>query len=426
MFRTSTMGLSETWISLRRVSRILWVRVALISVLSLTASLFAPLAETFVWESWKQRFSEETTLPILNVLASSLLAVATFSLGIMVSSHRALAEQTTPRVHQILMEDTRTQTVIATFIGGFVYALSSIILFRAQIYGDDAAVIVFTISAVVVLVIVLSLIRWIEHLSRIGNLTYALDQAEVSAQRILSELRDAPRYGGAAHGFENDAISKARVIRAPHSGFVLRLQMAEMQKQAEKNDCHVIIDVLPGDHVLEGRAIARLAGHEDPDSYTKHIIIGNNRSHDQDPRYALQALRESASKALSPGINDTAIEVIARLERLLWASFAALNKKPEVMFDRIHVLDVDRGALISTSFRQIARDGMCLVDVISDTRRAIIRLSERVDNKKSIAELLEDVDAYADDGLVIEGERRQFNELRNLTATKHLSEFDRY
>lgn len=420
MFRTSTLGLSEIWQSLCRASRILWVRVALISVLSLTASLFAPLAETFVWESWKQRFSEETTLPILNVLASSLLAVATFSLGIMVSSHRALAEQTTPRVHQILMEDTRTQTVIATFIGGFVYALSSIILFRAQIYGDEAAVIVFTISAAVVLVIVLSLIRWIEHLSRIGNLTYALDQAEASAQRILGELRDTPRYGGAPHSFEKDEIGKATVIRAAHSGFVLRLQMAELQKQAEKDDCHIIVDVLPGDHVLEGRAIARFAGGGDPDSFIKHIIIGNNRSHDQDPRYALQALRESACKALSPGINDpgTAIEVIARLERLLWASFASLNEKPEVIFDRIHVRDVDRGALISTSFRQIARDGKFLVDVISGTRRAIIRLSERMGKNNSITELLEDVDDYANDGLVTDRERRQYNELRHLTHTE--------
>jgi len=406
------LGVSETWQSIGRISRILWVRVALISALSLAASLSAPFVEAFVPASWKQRFSEETTLPILNVLASSLLAVATFSLGIMVSSHRALAEQTTPRVHQILMEDTRTQTVIATFIGGFVYALSSIILFRAQVYGDDAAVVVFTISTVVVLVIVLSLIRWIEHLSRIGSLTYALDQAETSAERVLAELRHRPRYGGA----NCDAVEgeNGTVIQAARSGFVLRLQMAELQSQASQDDCHVVIDVMPGDHVLEGQRVARLVGCDRPGAYPEHIVIGSKRSHDQDPSYALQALRESASKALSPGINDpgTAIEVVARLERLLWASFASVEKTPAVVFDRIHVLDVDRSALLATSFLQIARDGKHLEDVIGRTARAVTRLSERLGEDTATAALLNDIDAYANDGLTTEGERRRYDKYR--------------
>jgi len=411
---TPKNGLSETWQAIGRTSRILWVRVALISALSLAASLSAPFVEAFVPESWKQRFSEETTLPILNVLASSLLAVATFSLGIMVSSHRALAEQTTPRVHQILMEDTRTQTVIATFIGGFVYALSSIILFRAQVYGDDAAVVVFTISTIVVLVIVLSLIRWIEHLSRIGSLTYALDQAEISAERILADLRDNPRYGGAACETVDAETSSGTVIQAARSGFVLRLQMADLQNQAAQDKCHVVIDVMPGDHVLEGQPVARLIGCETPEAYPKHIIIGSKRSHNQDPSYALQALRESASKALSPGINDpgTAIEVVARLERLLWASFTSPEEKPEVVFDRIHVRDVDRGALLETSFRQIARDGKHLEEVIGRTARAVICLSEQLKENTTTTKLLADIDAYAKKGLTIDGEWRRYEALR--------------
>lgn len=331
------------------------------------------------------------------------------------SSHRALAEQTTPRVHQILMEDTRTQSVIATFIGGFVYALSSIILFRAQVYGDDAAVVVFTISTVVVLVIVLSLIRWIEHLSRIGSLTYALDQAEASAKRILEDLRNNPRYGGATCDDLDDETGKTTVIQAARSGFVLRLQMAELQNRAIEDNCHVIVDVMPGEHVLEGQQVARLLGCDTPESYPEHILIGSKRSHDQDPSYALQALRESASKALSPGINDpgTAVEVVARLERLLWASFAPMDKTPEVVFDRIHMRDVDRSALLATSFRQIARDGKKQEEVIGRTARAVIRLSDRLDDDTVTSDLLADIDAYAADGLTTDGELRRYDAFRN-------------
>lgn len=415
MFFSSKLGLSDVWQSFRRIIRILWVRVALISALSLAASLSAPLVEAFVPESWKQRFSEEATLPILNVLASSLLAVATFSLGIMVSSHRALAEQTTPRVHQILMEDTRTQTVIATFIGGFVYALSSIILFRAQVYGFDAAVVVFTTSSFVVLVIVLSLIRWIEHLSRIGSLTYALDQAEISAERVLDELRLMPRYGGASCDAAQDSGKDGAVIKAARCGYVLRFQMAGLQKQAEQDESRVIIDVMPGDHVLTGQQVARLIGGGDVARYREQIVIGGKRSHDQDPLYALQALRESGSKALSPGINDTgtATEVVTRLERLLWASFAPEEERPDVMFDRVHVREVARGAMLATSFRHIARDGKHLEEVISCVARTVMRLSDRVKDDAAVDALLRDIDAYAKDGLVTEGELRRYEGVRN-------------
>jgi uncharacterized membrane protein len=415
MFFSSKLGLSDVWQSIRRIVRILWVRVALISALSLAASLSAPLVEAFVPESWKQRFSEEATLPILNVLASSLLAVATFSLGIMVSSHRALAEQTTPRVHQILMEDTRTQTVIATFIGGFVYALSSIILFRAQVYGFDAAVVVFTTSSLVVLVIVLSLIRWIEHLSRIGSLTYALDQAEISAKRVLDELRLTPRYGGASCDAAKDKSADGEVIKAARCGYVLRFQMAGLQKQAQRDESRVIIDVMPGDHVLTGQQVARLIGGGDVARYREHIVIGGKRSHDQDPLYALQALRESGSKALSPGINDagTATEVVTRLERLLWASFAPAEETPDVLFDRVHVREVAPGAMLTTSFRHIARDGKHLEEVVSYVARTVMRLSDRVKDDAAVDALLRDIDAYAKDGLITEGELRRYEDVRN-------------
>ncbi|WP_424973908.1 DUF2254 family protein [Dinoroseobacter sp. S124A] len=43
--------------------------------------------------------------PVLTIVASSMLAVSTLSLSIMVSVHRTVAETATPRMHRILLED---------------------------------------------------------------------------------------------------------------------------------------------------------------------------------------------------------------------------------------------------------------------------------------------------------------------------------
>lgn len=410
-----SFSLSSTWHAVRRVSRILWVRVALIAALSVGAALLAPVARSFVSQDLKDRLTEEATLPILNVLATSLLAVATFSLAIMVSSHRALSAQTTPRLHQILMQDTRTQTVIATFIGGFIFALSSIIMFRAKVYGEGAAVVVFLTSVVVVLVIIVSLVRWIGHLSLIGSLSYALDEAETAAEAVMSQLRAAPRYGGARHDTA-DGDAAEGVVVAPVSGYVLFLKMDALHSSAEEKDGRVFVDVLPGEHVLKGDRLARFAGGGDAEDYAACIVIGRNRSHEQDPSYPIEALRESASKALSPGINDpgTALDIVARLERVLWAAFAPVEDDQEISFDRVHVRDVDRVGLVETAFRQIAKDGRDNVGVIGAVARAVDRLGDRLEVGAADA-LLADIDAYAEDGLTVERDRQRYADLRDGT-----------
>ncbi|NHX22318.1 DUF2254 family protein, partial [Escherichia coli] len=80
-----------------------------------------------------------------------------------------------------LLEDTTTQSVLATFVGGFVYSLSAVILFHAQVYSDDAAVVVFGFTIVVVVLIVLAILRWIDHLSHLGSMDHTLQIIEAQA-----------------------------------------------------------------------------------------------------------------------------------------------------------------------------------------------------------------------------------------------------
>lgn len=408
MLGSGRLSLSQTWQTIRRISRILWVRVALISVLSIVAAFSASFLDPLIPDGAKARFTQEATLPVLDVLASSMLAVATFSLGIMVSSHRTLAEQSTPRIHQLLMEDTSTQSVLATFIGAFVYALSAIILFRAGYYDENAAVIVFWTTSLVILAIVVSLVRWIGRLSRIGGLDYALDRAEASAREVLTTLREWPRHG-ANGGSDRPDPEGAQAVRAQASGHVVRLQLADLQELAEENGTEVVVDILPGDHVLKGQSIARLTTSCDAD-FARFFAIAPNRSHEQDPRYALQALRESAAKALSPGINDpgTAIDVVHRLERLLWLAFSSETETNGPLYDRIYLRDISREELLTVAFRDIARDGRSFADVLIALAEAVQRLGDCAQVGDGARALLDHIDAYAEAGLLTEGEKARF------------------
>ena len=412
MLQDPRAALTQWFQRLKRFSRILWVRVALIAALSVLAALSAELVEPLIPDGPKDRFTQGAILPILNILASGMLAVTTFSLGVMVSSHRTLAEQSTPRVHRLLMEDTSTQTMLATFIGAFVFSLSSIILFRSGYYSDSAAVIVFGATVLVVTAIVVSLVRWIGQLSRIGSLEYALDRAEKAAKEVLDEMRRWPLLGGSPGNGERP--ENAKPIPCDQSGYLGRIDMEHLQSCAEARSARIHIAALPGKMVLKDQPLGWIVGSADTDGLAKAFVMGASRTVEQDPRYALIVLREAASKALSPGINDqgTAIEVIARLERRLWDwSDEDKSEEPEPVFPRVFVPALEPGSLVVHAFRTIARDGAAHDDVLIAMTRSLSRLRKRMPEQahEMIDLVLGDIDAHGSAALRTQIQKERLN-----------------
>ncbi|WP_295313798.1 DUF2254 family protein, partial [Roseobacter sp.] len=143
-----------------RYYRNLGLRVSLYALLSCIAAFASPFVVRYLSATTTDVLDFSSVIPVLTILASSMLAVSTFSLNIMVTAHRAAAETTTPRMHRLLLENTTTQSVLATFIGAFVYSLASIILYQAGFYSDQAAIVVMGVTIVVVVLVVVSMLRW--------------------------------------------------------------------------------------------------------------------------------------------------------------------------------------------------------------------------------------------------------------------------
>lgn len=388
------------------------MRVALILALSIFAAIGAQWLDVLIPEELKGRFTADTTLPILNVLATSLLSVATFSLGVMVSSNSSLANQTTPRIHRLLMEDKSTQTMLASFIGTFAYSLSSIILFRAGYYSEGAAVIAFVFTVLVVVIVIVSLVRWIHQLSRIGSVDYALERAESTARATLKSIRLYPRLGASPMPDDGPPATITHAVTVPESGYLQLIDIQELDDLATGSGSEIFIDVAPGDQLLSGQPMARTRGPVDKDKVADCFSFGSNRSYEQDPRYAIAALRETASKALSPGINDpgTALEVVARLERLLWDGLQTDPASDVPSYDQVFMADLPDSVLIETAFRDISRDGAGFVDVLLNVKFALISLKEQcdADAREAIDDLLIALKQHAEAGLSTPAEHERF------------------
>lgn len=403
--------LSTTALSLLRLSRKLWLRVTLFALLAILASAAAILLEAQIPASLKTRFTPDAVMPILTILASGMLAVSTFSLNVMVTAHNSAAGQTTPRVHAILLADTTTHTVLATFIGAFVYALSAIILFQTGFYPEGASVLVLVFTVAVVVLVVVALLSWIHHLSDLGSMEATLLAIEEAARNSLIRDRSLPSLG--ARRLTEDTVLpvEARPLTAPATGYLQLIDMHAISEKLGADQTRVYLYVRPGAYLVRGQTIGYASGLSERASRAicQNLTIATTRSFEQDASYGLLVLSETASRALSPGINDpgTAIAVLCRQEKLLldWTHASESEERP--LFPRIFLPETSRAAMIDMAFAGVARDGAGQIEVALRLQQVLARLAKApdADLAQAAREMSQHACEYAEIALPVERDK---------------------
>src|SRR5690606_17428409 len=125
----------------------------------------------------------------------ALLAVTTFSLGVMTSAFGAATTNVTPRATKLLMEDELTNSVLSTFIGAFLFSIVGIIVLKTGSYGERGRVVLFLITIVVIGLVVIQLLRWINHLISLGRVGATIDRVEAATSAAIDERLAVPYLG---------------------------------------------------------------------------------------------------------------------------------------------------------------------------------------------------------------------------------------
>lgn len=121
-----------------------------------------------------------------------MLAVTTFSLSIAVSAFAAASSGATPRATILLQKDTTTQTVLATFLGAFLFGVIGLIFIKLNITGKPAQTGLFVASLVVLGLVITALLRWISHLMNFGRIGDTLNRVEDAAADAIAHRQSLP------------------------------------------------------------------------------------------------------------------------------------------------------------------------------------------------------------------------------------------
>jgi uncharacterized membrane protein len=305
---------------------------------------------------------------ILNVIATSMLAVTTFSLSIMVSAYGSATSNVTPRSTKVLLADPTAQNTLSTFLGSFIFSIVGIIGLSAGLYDERGRVILFFATLVVIAIITVTLLQWISQLGYFGRVGDTIRRLEESVLPAMEAEGQSPGLGT----MEQVAVpADCMPIHAETIGTVTHIDVARLQELAEDGDTTIHLRVLPGSLVHDARPVLMVPrGLKDSmlEKLRDCVTVDTTREFDQDPRFGLVVLAEIASRAMSPAVNDpgTAIDALGSSLRLFSEFAKARADTPaEVSHDRVYGPWLAVEDLFSTVFDPISRDSSGTLEVIN-------------------------------------------------------------
>lgn len=375
--------LSKTQWIVSQLTRTLWVRASLFALLAIITALVAIPLGHYLNYDFNIGIGVDAVKDILNILASSMLAVTTFSLSIMVSAYAA-SSSVSPRATKLTQQDTTTQNVLATFIGSFLYSLVGIIALSSHAYDAAGRFILFIVTIGVILLIVITILRWIEHLSQLGRLGETSDRVEEATLAAIDERVLYPNLDAKEFDPDNPPDYIDNTLFHKEIGYIQHIDVKALNSCAEAHEAEISLLVSSGDFIHLNKAIACVnipLSDSLIEAVQSTFTIGQERSFDQDPGFGIVVLTEIASRALSKAINDpgTAIDIINRSIRILSKFSDYKNVEPEsdkICYQNVRVPYISIEQMLNDMYLPIARDGAAMAEIHIAIQEALLALSQ--------------------------------------------------
>ena len=265
--------------------------------------------------------SPAAAMSICSAIASGMIALTgiVFSLTFVMLQFSATAYS--PRLVLWVARDPVISHAMGMFSATFLYAL-----FMLGWVDRDSSGKVPLISGWLVLgSLVASMGMFIALIERLGVLQVNR-MLITTSDRGREAIADLYRPANSAPAAERTGLDKLPVTQTvTHAGrpqVIQTIDIAGLTALAGASDAVLEVLVAVGDTPLEATPLLQVRGAKsriDEEALKAALKIGDERTFEQDPKYALRMVVDIAIKALSPAINDptTAVQALDQIEDLL-------------------------------------------------------------------------------------------------------------
>jgi uncharacterized membrane protein len=315
----------------------------------------------------------DAAVAILSTVAASMVSLAALVLTITMVVVQLAMGQFSPRIVQRILRDKPSQIAIGLFVATFVHAMLAL---REVRFEDGGTVpgLAIIVAYLLVIVSIVVLVLYVHHIGRSLRVSALIELVGNDTRELLDRIYP-------------DRISAddttPNVIVAPISGVVTAIGHDELVSAAEAADCTLVMMPALGAFVPAGAPLFRVEGDAsrvDAHKATDAVLLGLERTLDQDVSYGMRMLVDMAERALSdsPFLDPTtAVQAIDRLHdclrQLSCRVFPGGEHRDDAGRVRLVVPAMDWEAFVHLAFDEIRQAGAGSPQV---TRRLIEAISD--------------------------------------------------
>ncbi len=425
------------WVEARSALWFFPTIAAIIAIFLSTAVLWADdqlgLAHESIDSPWLFGAGVDGARGVLGAIAASVITVIATVFSITIVALQLASGQFTPRVLRQFTSDRINQTVLAAFIGTFIYSLlvlrsvrSSTELSPSSEGGATVTVPAFipvvgvSVAILLALVCIALLILFIHHMANQTQVAFILARAAGDAlgtvdSHFRQEIGEAPQLTRRdyAQGEGYDVLSSS-------AGYLQHFDFEHLLETARNHDLTIKMLAPMGAYLNTRQPVARIwssngeAEHLDQfrNDVQGALVTGAERTLNADVALGVRQIVDIALKALSPGINDptTATQALDRVSEVL-ARAGSLKSPDRLLYvdDRpaVFLPRIDFKELTSIAFTQIRLYGKQDIVLMLHLTMTIERVSSLVDERHRdiLLRHLQLVRAAGEQGLMLGPER---------------------
>ncbi len=314
--------LGEAMISRRRMELPNWGIPVSYALLAVLAGWTLPRIESHWLPTINIGLSPVAAVVIYSSVASGMMALTgvVFSLVFVMVQFSAIAYS--PRLVPWIVRDRVLWHSLGVFTATFLYSLGAIAWLDRNRSGNTP----FFSGLLVILLLLASVAMLVALVQRISMfrirrmLTLTGDHGRLVIEKMYPSL-DTPKATADLEELQQFPLSHTIL----HTGAPRAIQFLDEEALLTLSSAAGgVMEVVssPGDFVVEGSQLVRVYGpaqNLDHRDVRKAFELGEERTFEQDPRYAIRLLVDIAIRALSPAVNDptTAVQALDQIEDLL-------------------------------------------------------------------------------------------------------------
>lgn len=299
-----------------------WMIPMLYAVAAIAAGMIVPRVESRFFPDLAAPVSVDSAIAIYSSIASGMMALTgiVFSLTFVMVQFSASAYS--PRLVLWIALDPVLYHALGTFSATFLYAVAALAWLdrsgSSKVPFVSAWFVVGLLLASVAMLVVLIHRIGLLHVNRMLLFTY--DQGRSVIKALYKPLRSPFQQAS-----PTERQRELPVQALLHHGQPKLLQVVHIPtlvELAKACDGYIDVSIALGDTVLDSMPLLRIFGARNtiPEAeLRKALELGDERTFEQDPKYAIRLLVDIAIKALSPAINDptTAVQALDYIGDLL-------------------------------------------------------------------------------------------------------------